>query len=106
MDELPDDLKEILQTAALRLNHWTLSEFEAKNSQYLKKLIEEENVAIREYPTEVLDTLRQFAVEAIEELADSSPEARKVYESYSSFQKTISEWSNISEKKYFEGIQT
>ena len=106
MDELPDDLKAILKTAAYRLNHWMLSEFEQKNSIYLKKLVEEENVAIREYPKAVLDTLRDYAREAVEELADSSPEAKKVYDSYHSFKKDITAWSNIADRKYFEGIQS
>ena len=101
-NELPADLQAIVQAAALRMNHWVLSEFEAKNAAYLQKLIEEEKVDIRHYPTEVLERLRFFTNEVIEELTSSDPFAKKVFDNYQSFRKRAAFWANSSEKLYYE----
>lgn len=102
--ELPPDLQEILKSAALRMNHWVLSQFEAKNSEYLEKLKTEENVDIRLYPTDVLKRLKDLTEEVIEELTSSDPFAKKVYENYQAFKKRTSFWANYSEKLYYDQL--
>ncbi|MEZ4949565.1 MAG: hypothetical protein R2784_09300 [Saprospiraceae bacterium] len=46
---LPNDLQVILKSAAARLNVWMLSEFEAKNGQFLNKM-KEEGTDFRAFP--------------------------------------------------------
>ncbi len=103
--ELPKDLQEIVRTAAARMNIWTLSEFEAKNNIYLRKLIEEEGVDVRLYPEEVLTTLRGYTEEIIQEITESDPFSKKVYASFSKFRKNVSEWAAITEKQFYNSIQ-
>ena len=105
-DELPTDLQTILWTAALRLNHWMLCEFEAKNNLYLKKLVEEEQVELRFFPREVLYQLRLYTTEIIEELTDRDPFAKRVYDSYRSFRKAAAQWSELTEKPFYDLLQT
>lgn len=105
-DELPDDLRAIIYTATLRLNHWILSEFEAKNSEYLLKIMEEPDVTITQFNPEILNTLRQYAEEAIQELAESDSFAKKTYRSFQKFRTQISEWSKVSEKVYYKEIES
>ncbi|MEZ4962081.1 MAG: TRAP transporter substrate-binding protein [Saprospiraceae bacterium] len=102
MDELPADLQAIVHTAALRMNQWILSEFEAKNSIYLEKLIREEGVQLRQFPQEVLDQLKVYTKEVIQELTDSNPRAKKVYESYAAFQQRAALWARSSEKVFYD----
>jgi TRAP-type mannitol/chloroaromatic compound transport system substrate-binding protein len=105
LEELPSDLQAIVRSAAARLNMWVLSEFEAKNVIYLKKLMEEEAVDVRLFPKEVLDQLRVYSAEVIEEVVSGDPFARKVYDAYRSFRKSMVTWSNYTEKAFYENIQ-
>ncbi|MCB0705646.1 MAG: TRAP transporter substrate-binding protein [Saprospiraceae bacterium] len=104
-DELPVDLQQIIQSAAAKLNNWMLSEFEAKNAIYLDKLIQEEHVKLRFFKQEILDKLRDYTAETLEEITASDPISRKVYDSYQSFRKKAGFWSSISEERYFSQIQ-
>ena len=103
-EKLPEDLQAMIESVCLQINHWMLSEFEAQNAIYLKKLVEEEGVELKNFPTSVLDQLRIYTQETIEELVESDPFSKKVYESYSSFQKKIQKWSDISEKKFYSQL--
>jgi len=105
-ESLPEDLQEILRSAVLRANHWVLSEFEAKNSIYLKKLVEEEKVQIRTYPEDVLQNLRDYSEETIRELVEKDPQSKIVHDSYTRFFEEIKSWSNISEKQYYNTIHS
>lgn len=100
--DLPEDLQEILRTACHRLNRWMMAEFDAKNGEYITKLIEEENVAVKKYPDEVLAGLRSATDETIADLLASDETSKKVYESFSKFKRTVSNWMDISEKVFYE----
>lgn len=102
--KLPKDLQEILKTACYRLNLWMLSEFEAKNSIYLSKLVNEEKVDIRPFPKDVMEKLKSLSDEVIQELIESDPLSKRVYEHFDSFRQKIKGWSNISEKVYYEAM--
>ncbi len=104
-DALPKDLQVILQTAAARLNIWMLSEFEAKNSIYLRKLVEEEKVSVRFYPPEVLAQLRSFTEEIITEITDQDPMSKKIYDSYQKFRQGAVKWSELTEKVFYNNLQ-
>lgn len=100
-DSLPKDLQMIIRVAADRANVWMLSEFEAKNNTYLKKLIEEENVQVRKFPDEVLHALKGYTEEVIEEMTANDPQSKKVYESFNRFRKDVVGWAEVSEKVYY-----
>lgn len=102
---LPVDLKAILHAAAARLNVWTLAESEAKNSIYLTKLIEEENVDIRNFPPEVLTQLREYTKEILEEIVAADPFSKKVYASYLDFRNKAVKWSELTEKVFYNSLQ-
>ena len=94
-----------MEAASLRLNHWMLSEFEAQNAIYLEKILEKPEVEIRNYPTEVIDQLREFTKEIIQDLSDRDPFVKKVYDSYSGFRDRAMQWSELTEKPYYAQIQ-
>lgn len=101
---LPVDLQEILRTACLRLNRWMMAEFDAKNGEYLDKLINEEGVQIKAFPEEVLQTLRKNTEEVIQELIEKDPKSKKVYEAFAAFKKKINTWMNVSEKVFYDKL--
>ncbi|TAF64810.1 MAG: TRAP transporter substrate-binding protein [Cytophagales bacterium] len=105
LEALPKDLQEIIRTAIYRLSIWTLGEFEAKNNLYLKKMIKEEGVQLRQYPNDVLEVLRKGTQETINEMVEKDSTSQKIYTAYQKFQKDIQEWSEVSEKVYYSAIQ-
>ena len=99
-NKLPDDLKKIVETAATAHCTKMVSEFEVKNVEYYKKLAEEEKVDFRKFPEDVLKILRKYNDEVVKEIIELDQISKKVYESYSSYQKLTSKWSEIAEKNY------
>ncbi len=99
-EALPTDLQAILRTATERLNMWTLSESEVKNSLYAKKLAEEEQVQFKKFPDDVLATFRKHTDEVLSDITQASAWNQKVYDSYQKFQKQMSDYSPFNEKIY------
>ncbi len=94
--ELPEDLQAIVQTAALRANHWVLAEFEAKNALYLEKIRTETKVEILSFPPEVLQQLKTTADEVLTEIAEQDPTSKRVLQHYRAFAKKIKAWDALA----------
>ncbi len=101
---LPEDLQEIVRTACLRLNRWMMAEFDAKNGEYLAKILEEGQVQVKPYPTEVLQTLKANTDEVLAELTERDQSSRKVYEAFAAFKRQVSTWTNVSEKVFYNSL--
>ena len=101
-NELPQHLQVILETASARMNLWVISEFEAKNNEYLNKIKEEKTVELRKFSPEILQILRKYTDYVLQELAASDPFTQKVYESFDLFRKNIKNWASYSEKLYHD----
>lgn len=99
-DKLPENLKLILTEALAATNSWMLSEFEAKNNDALDELINKHHVQLRKFPDEVLEKLKGYADEVLNEVAEGDPMSRKVYDSFLTFKKKIYEWNKITEEPY------
>ncbi len=82
-----------------------LAEFESKNNQYLKKINEESNAELLQFPSEVLRELRAVTMDIYQDLIDNDPLSKRVYESFWSFKKDITEWSRLSEQVFYNDIQ-
>ena len=102
--ELPSDLQEIVLTACYRLNRWMMAEFDAKNGEYLTKIINETDVDLRAFPKDVIQSLKGFTDEAITELTDTDPASKKVYEAMMAFKASTRDWVNISEKTFYNSL--
>jgi len=98
--ELPTDLQAILTSCAQRLNMWSLSEAEVKNSEHARKLRDEENVEFRKFPDEVMAVFQQYSEEVVSDMVSSDPISQKAYESYKKFQDQITDYSQYNEKIY------
>lgn len=103
-DKLPADLKEILYTATLRVQAWVLAEFDAQNGEYLAKM-KSEGTIVKQFPDAVLQALRGYTDQAINELIGSDPVANKVYKSYNAFRTKAKDWSAITERAYYDKIE-
>lgn len=104
-DSLPKDLQHIIRVAALRQNTWTLSEFEAQNSVYLDRILNESDVSLRPFPQQVLSRYREITREVIQDLVSQDPRAEKIYASYEKFRNGAQVWSELTEKIFYNQIQ-
>ena len=103
-DALPKDLQLILQTVTLRINHWVLSQMEAKNAAALDQLVKTD-INIRSFPKPVIDQLRVYTEEVIADITSKDPFAKKIYTSYESFRQKAANYSLITEKQFYNLIQ-
>jgi TRAP-type mannitol/chloroaromatic compound transport system substrate-binding protein len=103
-EALPEDLQQILRSAALEMNGWVLARFEAENALQLEKMIDR-GVDLRSFPPEVIRQLRLYTEEVLEEITQRDPFSRKVYESYRAFQKRMTAYARITEQTYYNQIQ-
>ncbi|MEZ4774948.1 MAG: TRAP transporter substrate-binding protein [Bacteroidia bacterium] len=101
---LPEDLQEILIAAIYRQNLWTLSEIEAKNNEYLEKIIAEGEVELRQFPQEVISKLREITKQVLDRMVSENAQAKEIYESYSAFQAAAKKWAEYTEKIYYNVI--
>jgi len=103
-ETLPEDLQEIVRTACLRVNDWLLYTLEYQNALFLEKIKKETEVEIRNFPPEVLQSLREAAATEIELIANKDAISKKIYTSYKAFRQRINPWSEVSERIYYSGI--
>ena len=99
-DNLPKHIQTVLDAAAYKLNAWTLAEFEAKNNEYLQKIINESDAELRRLSPEVLRGLHEVREQMINDLVTKNPDSQKVYASVSKFHKNMLDWSKRSERPY------
>ena len=101
-EALPAHLKVILETASARMNLWVISEFEAKNNEYLNKIKAEKGVELRKFSPEILQILKKHTDDVLQEMAAADPITKKVYDSFNTFRNDIKSWAAYSEKLYHE----
>jgi TRAP-type mannitol/chloroaromatic compound transport system substrate-binding protein len=104
-ENLSDDLKMIVQVAADAQNMWMLAQFDAQNGNALQELVAG-GTELRPFSDEVMAGLEAAAEEVKVEVADSDPQAAKVYDSFRKFQNEVASWGTVSEQSYYNLIQT
>ncbi len=95
--ELPDDLKAIVQTAAMACNLESHTWSEANNSDALTDLVENEGVIAGTLPDSVVAKLREVTMDVLEQGANADPETRKVHDAYFAFLSKHASWAGLSE---------
>lgn len=100
-DELPEDLKAIVETCCRAINDDMLAELTAQNGRALEQLKTEHKVDVRPLPDAVLTALKQASDEVVAEVAARDPFAQRVLESYRKFQNEASRWHAASELPYY-----
>ena len=103
-NSLPEDLKTIIEVASSKINNWILTEFEVKNAEYLLKIQKEGEVVIRKFPPEVISRLKELTIETIDEIVNTDPDSRVIYDAYLAFSDKINSWAKVSEKVYYDGF--
>jgi TRAP-type mannitol/chloroaromatic compound transport system substrate-binding protein len=100
-DELPDDLKTIVETCCRAINDDMLAELTAQNGHALEQLRSEHKVDVRPLPDSVLAALKKTSDEVVAEIAARDPFAGKVLDSYRAFRNAATRWHAVSELSYY-----
>ena len=93
---LDDQLKAVVAHACAAEASFALAEMERLNVEALATLTTRDNAQLRTFPTDLVAAARTTAAEALADVANKSPAARKVHESYMSFRGKVAAWSRIS----------
>lgn len=97
-DSLPEDLQQIVLTACRAVNDTMLAEFNARSIDALDQLVNVHKVQLRAFPSDVLKLLRELSQQILQEKAASEPLFRKVYESFSKFERGVANWTRIGDQ--------
>ena len=103
-ESLPSDLQNIVRAACARSNLWMVGEFEAKNKEYLDKILKLDRVEVLPYPDPVLAGLRKHTDAVIAELTEKDELSAKVFGHFDAFRKQVGAWARISEMAYHNKI--
>jgi TRAP-type mannitol/chloroaromatic compound transport system substrate-binding protein len=95
-EALPNDHKAVIKTAAAAVNNRILCHNCYLNSAALSKLVNEHNVQLREYSSEMLQKFRQVSDKIIQGQASKDNLTQEVLNSIGRFQKEASGWSMVS----------
>lgn len=99
-DSLPEDLQMIVKNCAAYTNMEMFNQWMAKDSEYFAKIKNEGKVTIKEYPLEITSQMKKYAKEILAEVAKSGPLAKKIHDSFMSFQQTYENYQEASERAY------
>jgi TRAP-type mannitol/chloroaromatic compound transport system substrate-binding protein len=97
---LPPDLQTIVELASAALNEQMMAEFSARNAESLAALEKDTRIEIREFPPEVIEQMRAWTNELVDELVARDPQAAKIYASFSDYKRKAVRWSAISEQAF------
>jgi len=99
-ETLPEDLQTIVRNATRVANQDMLAEYNARNNQALKTLVDEHHVELRPLPDEVLQHLKTLSDEVVAEVAAKDEQSRRVYEAFHAFREQVLAWDRISTRAY------
>lgn len=99
-NDLPDDLKAIIEQANRAVNQMVLSEFTARNNQALDTLRNKHNVDVRPFSNDILTGLGKLSGEVLRDLVSSNPLSQEVFESLIKFRSQSIAWSKFSESSF------
>jgi TRAP-type mannitol/chloroaromatic compound transport system substrate-binding protein len=98
--DLPDDLKEVVRTAAAACNVVSYTWCEATNAEALDDLVKNHGVTAAPLPPEVIGKLREATEAVLAEATAKDPLVKKVHDSFMSFKATHDRWAGISDAVY------
>lgn len=100
-DALPEDLQAIVRHACQTVNDDMLADYTAQNQKALDTLVNEHGVKLRKLPDDVLNELAGISKDVVAEVAEQSDIAKRIYDSFTGFQRTVRRWHEISELAFY-----
>jgi TRAP-type mannitol/chloroaromatic compound transport system substrate-binding protein len=99
-DGLTPTEQAIIKSAAAEVNHLSVGEFMYQNGVYLEKLVNEENVQLRQFPDDVMTRVQEISADIRRDAGQEGDLERRIYESFEGALKKMRAWSSISDSPY------
>ena len=99
-DKMSDTDKAIFQSIAAAQNSISLAEYNANNGAALRTLVEKHGVQLHRFPDDVFKAFGEASKDVLSKAGNSSPIAKKVYDSFMKFRKEVIGWTEISDTAY------
>lgn len=99
-DSLPRDQQELLKMAFESEAHLQSSEYDAGNPIALDTLLTKHNVQLRQFSDDIVKEIARQSAAVVNELGNSDPMAKKVWDSYREFAKRSVDWAKIGIQGY------
>ena len=104
-ESLSDDLKMIVQACAAETNVKMFAQWTAKDSEYYRKILDEGNTIVGEYPLEITRQMHVYAEEIKADIQYTSDIAARIYHSFTRFQKMYEDYQEISDWAYVRALK-
>ncbi len=99
-DGLSKGDQEIIKAAALAEDNIMMAEYNAKNGEYLAKLINDQGVKLREFNDDIYDAFGKAADEVFAGVVAHSDLAKRIHESFVKSRTAVGSWAKISDQAY------
>ena len=93
---LPDNLKQIIDTACIAEHAYSLTEIDKSNPEALHKLIATHGTQVYQFPDDVMSAARKAADEVLDDLAQHDDITNRITRSFRETKDTQIEWSRVS----------
>lgn len=90
----------MVEAASSMENDVMFAEYNAKNSLYLDKLVNEQGVKVREFSDDIYDAFGEASEEVFESVKTHSDLAKRIHESFEEARSNIGRWSTLSDQAY------
>lgn len=99
-ESLSESQRAMMENAAQAETLVTLAEYQTRNAENLKTLVQEDGVQLRAWSDEILDRFLEVSREVVAETAEEDALAAKVRDSLAEFMLTTSEWTRVSSSAF------
>jgi TRAP-type mannitol/chloroaromatic compound transport system substrate-binding protein len=99
-DGLSETDKNIIRAAAEQENGMMMAEYNAKNGEYLAKLINEQGVKLRQFSDDIFDSFGEAAEEVFAEVREHSSLAKRIDDSFVRARTAVGGWAKIADVEY------
>ncbi|NRP13222.1 MULTISPECIES: TRAP transporter substrate-binding protein [unclassified Aliiroseovarius] len=97
-NELPEDLKQVVQLACESLYNPVWTEYTTKHALALKKLVEEHGVQVRMFPEDVITAMGKAAAEVVDDLRQDEDElVRRITESFVAYRDSVGGYMSFAD---------
>jgi len=90
----------MVEAASSMENDVMFAEYNANNSEFLDKLVNEQGVKVREFNDDVYDAFGEASEEVFESVKTHSDLAKRIHESFEAARSSIGAWSTLSDQAY------
>ena len=99
-DSLTPTEQAIIRTACSDVNHLSIGEFTYQNGVYLEKLVNEEEVQLRQFPEDVMARVQEISADIRSDAGNEGDLERRIYESFEDALIKMRAWASISDSPY------